>query len=418
MGRRTGLWLLLLVAAIGLLVARRESVADGWLRIMTPALTAAAMERVEEIATVSRERFRLAATSDDARMIAAAARYQNWVERRRSNPPSHPTYLIELAEASIGEIDALIIRAATLGADDPVVWSQLAQICEHGWLAVPQRDCPVEAQGSIERLAALEPDNGWSALLALERLLPNGFVTTVPAPTLTDEAREAAIDAALARLAASDRVDGHEAAMLVVHRRILDGADWPPTIVGEPPARELAIGTLSALLVDLVAPGGWSLVGDVPPYPSADIARDLVAQQWVTTDHRLPVGGLSRACRGELSQARLAHCRRAAEVMAQGSTTALETIGLRIAIRLAPDAESENAARATLRQQRWRQGQFLKLVDPDSPTYLPYAQSRITGLWIETGREGEAYARLVEAQGLPPTPPDGWTAPGEEHWGK
>jgi hypothetical protein len=418
MGRRAGLWLLLLVAAIGPLGAKRETVADGWLQILVPALTAAAMERVEEINAVSRERFRLAASGDDARLIAAAARYQNWIERPRSNTATFPTHRIDPAEASIGEIDALIRRAAILGADDPVVWSQLALVCEHGWSWVPQRDCPAEARGSIERLAALEPDNGWSALLALERLLPDGFGTTVSAPTLTDEAREAAIDEALARLAASRRIDGHEAAMLEVHLRILDGADWPSTLVGDPPQRELAIGTVGAWLVSLAAARGWSLVGEVSPYPSAEIARNLVALTWVMIDHRLPSGGLWRACCGELSEARLAHCRRAGEVMAQGSTTAHEVIGLRMPMRLAPDAESEAAARVTLRQQRWRQYQFLKLVDPYSPTYLPYAPSQIPGLWIETGREGDAYARLVESQGLSLTPPDRWTAPDEAHWSR
>lgn len=418
MRRRIGLWSLLVVAALGLLVAKRETVADGWLRIIESALMASMEERTQDLATVARERFRMAAASDDPRMVAAAARYQNWVDRPRANLAAFPTYQPDLAEASIGEIDALIRRAATLGADDPVVWSQLAQICEHGWGAVPQRDCPVEAEGAGERLAALEPDNGWSALFALERLNPSGFVTTSLAPDLSDEEREAAIEASLSQLAASARVDGHEAAMLEVHRRIFDGADWPTSLVSDPPAREVAMGTLGALLVWVVAPPGWVVIGQGPPFGSADGARDFVAQQWVMTDHRLIGSSLARACQGELPDTRLAQCRRAAAVMAKGSTMALETIGLRMAIRLAPDAESEAAARAALRQPRWRQQQFLQLVDPGAESFLPDAQSRITGLWIETGSESAAYARLVEARGLPLTPPDGWIAPGEEHWGK
>lgn len=418
MRRRVGLWLLLLVAVLGLLVAKRETVADGWLRVALSTLMEAERARLAAQAAFSAERFRAAAASDDPRMVVAAARHLNWIEGQRVNPRLDPMFHIDLPEVQVGEIDALIRRAAALGTDDPVVWSQLAQICEHGWGAVPQRDCPVEAEGASERLAALEPDNGWSALFALERLSPGGFVTTSPAPDLSDEEREAAIEASLWQLAASARVDGHEATMLEVHRRIFDGADWPTSLVSDPPAREVAMGTLGALLVWVVAPPGWVVIGNGPPFGSADGARDFVAQQWVMTDHRLIGSSLSRACQGELPDTRLAQCRRAAAVMAKGSTVALETIGLRMAIRLAPDAESEAAARAALRQARWRQQQFLQLVDPGAVSFLPDAQSRITGPWIETGRESAAYARLVEAQGLPLTPPDGWIAPGEEHWGR
>lgn len=418
MGRRLGLWLLLLVAAVGLLVVKRESVADGWLRIMLPAFTAAERERADALAAFGRERFAVAAQSDDPRKIAAAARYQNWVERPRANLAAYPTHQIDLAEASIGEIDGLVRRAATQGADDPVVWSQLAQICEHGWGAVPQRDCPAEAAGAIERLAALEPDNGWSVLLALDRLHPDDLVTRVSDPVMADAERDAAIETALTRLAASTRVDGHEAAMLKVYRRIFDGADWPASLVGEPPAREVAMGTLGALLVWVVAPPGWVVIGHGPPYASAAEARDIVALQWLITDNRLLGGGFSKACRGELSEARLAHCRRAAVMLSEGSNTMLEAIGSRVAIRLAPDPDSEAAARAVLRQHRWRQHQFAQLADPSAPSFLADAPSRITGLWIETGREGEAYARLLAEQGLATTPPPGWTAPGEELWGQ
>lgn len=416
MRRRLGLWLLLLAAAAGLLVVKRETVADGWLRIIESALTASMQQRAEDFAIVGRERFRLAAASDDPRLIVAAARYQNWVERRRLDPPTGPAYLFELADASIGDIDGLIRRAATLGADDPVVWSQLAQICEHGWGAVPQRDCPAEAVDAIERLATLEPDNGWSVLLALDRLHPDNLVTKVSVPVMADAERQAAIEATLAQLAMTDRIDGHEAAMLEVYRRIFDGAEWPASLVSEPPAREVAMGTLAALLVWVVAPPGWVIIGHGPPYASAAEARDIAALQWLITDNRLIGGGFTKACRGELSETRLAHCRRAAVTISGGSNTMLEWIGSRIALRLAPDPESEAAARALLRQHRWRQHQFVQLADPSAPSFLPEAQSRITGLWIETGRESEAYARLVAEQGLATMPPTGWTAPDEKHW--
>jgi hypothetical protein len=416
MRRRLGVWLLLLLAALGLLAAKREAVADGWLRMALSSLMAAERPRLEAQAAFGAERFRAAAASDDPRMIVAAARYLNWIEGQRVNPLLNPMFRIDLPEVPAGEIDALIRRAATLGADDPVVWSQLAQICEHGWLAVPRRDCPVEAHGAIARLAALEPGNGWSALLELERLQADDPAPAGSAPAVTDAARAAAIDAALARLADSDRVDGHEAAMLEVHRRIFDGGDWPATLVDAQPAREVAIGTFGALLVRLVAPAGRVVVGQGPPYGSIEEARDELALRWVMTDHRLVGMGLSEACSGDLPETRLALCRRSAERMTRGSTTALELTGLRLAIRLAPDAETAAAARVAMRLQRWRQAQFLKLFDPTAPTFLPDAQARITALWIETGREGEACARLVEAQGLLPTPPDGWTAPDEARW--
>lgn len=219
MRRRTGLWLLLLVAAVGLLVVKRESVADGWLRMLLPVLTAVQRERGEALGAFGRERLKVAAESDDPRKIVAAARHLRWVEARLADPRADPLWRSEWPEDAAGAADALIRRAATLGADDPVVWSQLAQICEHGWLVVPKRDCPAEAAGSIERLVALEPDNGWSALLDLARLDPGSAATVLPVPGIAAEAREAAIDAALARLAASARVDGHEAAILEVHRR-------------------------------------------------------------------------------------------------------------------------------------------------------------------------------------------------------
>lgn len=419
MGRRTGLWLLLLVAAIGLLVAKRESAADGWLRVALPTLMAAERARLEAQAAFSAERFRAAAASDDPRMVVAAARHLNWIEGQRVNPHLGPMSRIDLPEVQAGEIDALIRRAAALGTDDPVVWSQLAQICEHGWRAVPQRDCPAEAVGAIDRLVALEPDNGWSALLALERLQPDGLVTTAPAPTMTDEEREAAIDAALARLAASDRVDGHEAAMLVVHRRIFDGGDWPATLVDEQPVREVAIGSFGALLVRLIAPEGWVVIGQGPPYGSIEVARDLRALQWLMIDHRMIGANLSPICDGEAAKARSVLCRDAAAVLSRGSTLVDEMLGLRIAIRLAPDAESAADARAALRSRRWQQAQWLKLVEPGGPArHFPDAMARITALWIETGREPDAYTAAVTEAGLPPTPPDGWTAPGEEHWGK
>jgi hypothetical protein len=407
---------MLLVAAVGLLVVKRESVADGWLRIMLPALTAAERERADALAAFSRERFAVAAQSDDPRQLAAAARYLHWVEARRADPRADAPWRTEWPEDAAGAADALIRRAAILGADDPVVWSQLAQICEHGWLAVPKRDCPAEAAGSIERLVALEPDNGWSALLELARLAPDSAATVLPGPGIAAEAREAAIDAALARLAASARVDGHEAAILEVHRRIFERADWPPTLVGSLPAREWATGTFGAALVLLFAPDGWSIVGNGPPYANAETARDVVARLWLFNDQRLLGGGLTTACRGELSDARLAHCRRAAHVLARGSTLVDETVGLRIAIRLAPDPESAEAARGALRQRRWQMEQQLKLVDQDSSAFLLDSMARVTELWIETGREGEAYARLLAEQGLATTPPPGWTAPDEEHW--
>lgn len=416
MGRRLGLWLLLLVAAAGLLVVKRETVADGWLRIILPVFVEAERERLDALTSFSRERFMVAARSEDPRLIVAAARYLNYIEAQRARPRAHPMFRVDLPDVAPGEVDALIRRAALLGADDPVVWSQLAQICEHGWALVPKRDCPVEANGSIERLIALEPDNGWSAVLELARMDPDGLSTTVTPSEVAEAAREAAIDDALARLATSARVDGHEAAMLEVHRRIFDGADWPATLVGDPPAREFALGTFGALLVQLVAPAGWIIAVDGPPHASAAEARDIAALQWLITDGRLIGGGLTQACRGELSEARLAHCRRAADVLARGSTLVDESVGLRAAIRLAPDPESGEAARARLREYRWRQHQFGRLADPSAPSFLPEAQSRITGLWIETGREGEAYARLLAERGLAITPPPGWTAPDEKHW--
>lgn len=417
MGRRTVLWLLLLVAALGLLVAKRESVADGWLRMVLSALTAAERPRLEAQAAFSAERFRAAADNDDARIIVAAARHLNWIEDQRVNPHLDPMFHIDLPEVQAGEIDALIRRAAALGADDPVVWSQLAQICEHGWAAVPKRDCPVEAHGSTARLAALEPSNGWSALLELERLQADDPATTGAAPVMTDAERPAAIDAALARLAASDRVDGHEAAMLAVHRRIFDGGDWPATLVDEQPAREVAIGTFGALVVRLIGPEGWVVVGQGPRYGSIEMARDALALQWTMIDHRLIGLGLSTICSGGAVEARSVLCRDAAAVLSRGSTLADEMLGLGLAIRLAPDAESAAAARAALRSRRWRQIQWVKLVEPrGAARHFPDATARITALWIETGREPDAYAAAVAEAGLPLTPPEGWTAPGEARW--
>lgn len=415
-GRRLGLWLLLLITAIGLLVAQREIVADGWLRIMLPALTAAERERLDALTSFSRERYAAAARSEDPRLIVAAARHLHYIEAQRARPRADPMFRVELPEVAPGEVDALIRRAALVGADDPVVWSQLALICEHGWLAVPKRDCPAEAAGAIERLAALEPDNGWSALLELARLQPDGLSTVDTAPELAEASREAAIDDALARLAASARVDGHEAALLEVHRRILDGADWPPTLVGDPPAREFALGAFGALLVQLVAPEGWFLVGHGPPYPDAETARDVLALAWLARDIRTPGAGLSRACRGDPSDTRLALCRRAAEVLARGSTLVDENVGLRIAIRLAPDPEIEEAARRALRELRWRTTQHAELFAPGASAFLPDPMARVTALWIETGREGEAYARLLAERGMATSPPPGWTAPDEKHW--
>lgn len=417
MGRRTGLWLLLLVAAIGLLVAKREFVADGWLRVALPTLMAAERARLEAQAAFSAERFTVAGRSDDPRMIVAAARYLNYIEAQRATPRADPMFRVDLPDVTPGEVDALIRRAATLGADDPVVWSQLAQICEHGWALVPRRDCPAEAAGAIERLIALDPDNGWWALLELDRLDPGVLSTAVNGQEIAEAAREAAIDGALARLAASARVDGHEAAMLAVHRRILDGADWPSALIGDPPAREFALGTFGALLVQLVAPEGWFVVGYGPPYPDAESARDVLALAWLMNDIRPLGGGLSRPCCGELSDTRLAHCRHAADLLARGSTLADESVGLRIAIRLAPDPESEEAARVALRERRWQATQQGELLAPATSAFLPDPMARVTALWIETGREPDAYTAAVTEAGLPPTPPDGWTAPGEEHWG-
>lgn len=417
MRRRPGVWLLLLIAALGLLVAKRESVADGWLRMALPTLMAAERARLEAQAAFSAERFRAAAASDDPRMVAAAARHLNWIDGQRVNPHLDPGFRIDLPEVQAGEIDALIRRAARLGADDPVVWSQLARICEHGWPGVPKRDCPVEALGSIERFAAIDPGNGWSALLELERLEADGPVPTGSAPVMDDAERAIAIDAVLARLAASDRVDGHEAAMLAVHRRIFDAADWPATLVDEQPAREVAIGTFGALLVRLVAPEGWVVVGQGPPYGSIEVARDMLALQWLMIDHRMTGLGFSAVCSGEVVKARSALCRDAAMVLSRGSTLADEMLGLGIAIRLAPDAESAAAARAALRSRRWQQAQWLKLVEPGGPArHFPDAMARITALWIQTGREPDAYAAAVTEAGLPPTPPDGWTAPDEARW--
>jgi hypothetical protein len=416
---RLGVWLLLLIAALGVLVGKRESIAHGWLRMAESALIAAERPRLEALTAFTAERFRAAAAGDDPRMIVAAARYLNWIEARRANPNLDPSFRNDLPEVRAGEIDALIRRAATLGADDPVVWSQLALICEHGWSLVPQRDCPAEAQRSIERLAALEPENGWSALFELERLNAGGQVTAGSAPVLGEPARASAIDAALARLAASRRVDGHEAAMLAIYRRIFDAADWPASLVDAQPAYEIAIGIFGAMLARYLAPEGRVVIGEGPPYSSPEVARDMLALVWLLNDYRFVGSGLSSLCRGDLDEPRTALCRDAALALPRGSSLADELIGLRIAIRLAPDADEDAAAaRETLRARRWQQAEWPKLFELGGlATPFPDARARITELWIKTGRESDALSTALAEAGLPTTPPAGWTAPGEAHWG-
>jgi len=207
--------------------------------------------------------------------------------------------------------------------------------------------------------------------------------------------------------------------MLAIYRRIFDAADWPASLVDAQPAYEIAIGIFGAMLARYLAPEGRVVLGEGPPYSSPEVARDRLALVWLLTDHRLVGSGLSSLCRGDLDEPRTALCRDAALALSRGSTLADELTGLRIAIRLAPDADEDAAAaRETLRARLWQQAEWLKLVE-DGGLAMPLsdARARIVELWVKTGRESDAYSTALAEAGLPTTPPAGWAAPGEAHWG-
>lgn len=322
--------------------------------------TAAMREEAAARETFAIERAREALAAGDPRraMIATVAFAHgrgSWMESVMADDPE--------AIARKARLERLAVEAVALaqarGAEDPVVQLQLSGVCDQPWA-----NC--DADAAVERLAALEPENGLAALIALRH-----------ANRLRDAAGE---QAAVQALAAAGRFESHEAEVLAAARAFVAGGHPPVAVAGEPfnltPDDRRA---MVALTLWLVAP-----------------TTGLIPQ------------GLDARCRATPKDAdERAHCIAAARVLAGGDALVGLQIGLALLQDLVDDPDERARVRGLRRDLDWQASAHAELT-----TQIGESPGSMTGFvdaQIEAGGEIALRTKLLSEAGIPLTAPADWT---------
>lgn len=311
----------------------------------------------QETFVIDRARVALAAGDPRRAMIATVAFAHGrgtWMASLMKDDPeavARKTRLERLA------VEAIALAQAR-GADDPVVQLMLSLMCDQPWA-----NC--DADAAVERLAALEPENGLAAVIALRR-----------AHGVRDAAGERA---ALRVLAAADRFASHEAAVLDAARAFATGGPPPAEVAGQP-------------------------LDATPEDRRAMVALSL----WLAapTTGLIPVG-LDARCRaaGQGSDER-AHCRAAASVLAGGDALVGRAIGLTLLEGLADDPEERSRIRALRRDLDWQAAAYIEL--DSTPGQTPGSFAAFVDATIAAGGEMALRAKRLTEAGIPLTAPADW----------
>ncbi|NCT67639.1 MAG: hypothetical protein GXC76_08340 [Rhodanobacteraceae bacterium] len=259
------------------------------------------------------------------------------------------------ADAAADAADALLQRALAAAPDD-----MLAH-----WLAVQrylgQKQDELDAR-SASVLTRREPDNAASWLPAVALAARGGDA--------------AALDAALARMAAATRYDDHFAAALRA---------WMEAFERQPPQHT---GRLDAEGAAFMAALARASALAVPAY-----------------------GPLFAACKGAdgtpLPAQRRGQCNAIGRLLLHAGTTRIDRdIGARL-LRYGGDAAPTEADRAMIRRLAWQQQQAAPLrIDEDPVALRAYATD-----WRSCTDEVEVIERALRRAGLPVEPPADWTPP-------
>lgn len=298
------------------------------------------------------ERARVAIANDDVRAaMVMAAKHE--ARRRHTVPADDPD-----AAARRAPLDQLAVEATALaiarGADDPVVQLLLSQVCDQDWASC-------DANAAVARLAELEPDNGLAALVMLSRAHHRKDA---------DGAR-----AALAALAAAERLDMHGVALLVAVRDLVGDADVPAVMLGEAPK-----GLTAADHRAMLALGIW-----------LGMPRGEVFALWQRC----------RAAPKDSDEQR--DCIRAARLAVRSDVAASEGIALALLEEVIDDA----GERARIRQQRrdldWQNSVFSELIGHVGE--VPGSGSAHLDAMIAAGGEVALRSKLMADAGISMTAP-------------
>lgn len=270
--------------------------------------------------------------------------------------------------ASEHEQMALLDRALAAAPDDALVQ----------WIGLTQSNRV--AQSATTREAIVQ---------TLERLEPDNAAVWMEALMLASQHKDpAAIDAALARMAASVRSDEHFSDLIKVQLDVFKRYPWPDEYF---------------VLVEKQNPDLSSRsIKETAPYTYAVV---------ITAAFALPAyQSLTRACTvnpttGE-NATRAKDCASIGRLMvAHGTTLIANRMGASV-LRLSRTFNDDDVERA--RKQDWIRQQKTTLYG--SPTAEPTSREVIANMndWIETGSELESMRRAVARAGKPLTPPADW----------
>lgn len=268
----------------------------------------------------------------------------------------------ELAQAryqqALGLAGEGLQRARQLGHDDPWVQTYLAQICGYPW-------AQCDASAALNRLAQLDPDNGYAALLALDR-----------AHAMHDLLGQRA---ALASAARAKRISHYSAETL---------------------------GAIYTLFAGGVAPVAAGITDHMEP-------ADLHAQTALGVYLALPLkgfSGLSTLCkRTDADPGLRADCVAVARLLSVGDTLVDEAIGLGMLDRLARGTPEAPAARQALIDAHWQRDMFMEL--KHSIYEHPGSMQVYISDWIAAGGERALVAQTLSAAGVSKRSPTDYAAP-------
>lgn len=289
-------------------------------------------------------------------VIAFAHGRGSWMEAVLADEPEAIARKREL-ERLAGEAIAL---AQARGAADPVVQLQLALACDQPWA-----NC--DADAAIERLAALEPDNGLAAAIALRR-----------AYRVKDAAGQRA---ALKALASAMRFDSHEAAVLSAARAFAEG--------GRPPAA-LRFGEFRDLTAEdrraMVALTLWLVAPSTAWFPE----------------------GLGTRCQAEtVADDDRADCIAALRVLSGGDALVVHRIGLAMLEGLIDDPDERARIRARRRDLDWQASAFGELTRELGRS--PGSVAAHVDATIAAGGELALQTKRLSEAGIPLVAPADWT---------
>lgn len=255
--------------------------------------------------------------------------------------------------------DALLQRAIERGADDPVVWWEVANTCRIS-------PTPCASEDPVVRLRALAPSN--AAVWIRPRL--------GAAPG--DEA-----DARLTRIAAASRYDVYLGERVRAWTLAQQRVPVPPALIEAAGADETT--SRGVLVFGLVM---------------ADVVTDVAELRGLCGDAALAAAGAARAtvCRAALDRAL---------AKADSLLSYYAAWSVRHAL------ESDPVVRTGLERARaaveWQVAAMVELTFEGDPKVSQAAQAEQFDFWLEPGAtEFSVLRKLLQAHGVALTPPPGW----------